>query len=78
MRNGNSFDDLSQCTEQLSSYRTYEEWKQFFNDFLNIPIYYSSYRTYEEWKLYMSNTNKTIMASSYRTYEEWKRPRHYQ
>jgi len=50
MRNGNLH--LLQDFLQLfvSSYRTYEEWKQN-KVYKSSPCFFRSYRTYEEWKL---------------------------
>jgi len=48
MRNGNTI-KLSITLLNMSSYRTYEEWKQMYSIHRHERIK-SSYRTYEEWK----------------------------
>ena len=49
MRNGNFFPNKVKINQIISSYRTYEEWKQYY---LHSFEYRKSrsYRTYEEWK----------------------------
>ena len=56
----------------ISSYRTYEEWKQSIADAIGVEVQ-CSYRTYEEWKQCQPpKTKQPGSPSSYRTYEEWK------
>jgi len=50
MRNGNLFQFRIFFNKSLSSYRTYEEWKQV-SHCLTAFVFVRSYRTYEEWKL---------------------------
>ena len=50
MRNGNSKAELQSLIDQkISSYPTYEEWKQYIKQ-NRLFIKRSSYPTYEEWK----------------------------
>ena len=57
----------------LSSYRTYEEWKRGFADWvreapawvLTVPMRNGNQSIVEEME--------TLLSGSYRTYEEWKR-----
>jgi len=59
-----------------SSYRTYEEWKQYVPKRFKIS-WNGSYRTYEEWKLeFVLRLGGDDYLSSYRTYEEWKLTSH--
>ena len=55
----------------VSSYRTYEEWKHA-NMVGVAEEVIGSYRTYEEWKHVSSLSVVTGFHGSYRTYEEWK------
>ena len=74
MRNGNTFTLSNSKRLRLSSYPTYEEWKQR-RALIQGLFEYSSYPTYEEWK---QNINfflfYRIYFGSYPTYEEWKPP----
>jgi len=49
MRNGNSFQSFRRLLPRISSYRTYEEWKQAVQNAITLTKM-RSYRTYEEWK----------------------------
>ncbi len=55
----------------LGSYRTYEEWKLFYQ-YQKFLSFQCSYRTYEEWKLGPLCFTRGELNGSYRTYEEWK------
>jgi len=49
MRNGNSRSDVFDVND-MSSYRTYEEWKLCVRYIAKQSFHFCSYRTYEEWK----------------------------
>ena len=57
----------------MSSYPTYEEWKQL-RTYKQVPDLdlEGSYPTYEEWKPLFSFTSTLRPSCSYPTYEEWK------
>ena len=55
----------------LSSYPTYEEWKQLQAQTC-LSLFQRSYPTYEEWKQDIHPLSSVDVLCSYPTYEEWK------